>query len=124
MNKLLVLGIALTSLLFGASIIYAGEIGEALFEEQNIEETSTLPPNAGDLGEPQYREELGEQAVYHQVKKGDTLWKIAGNYHVNFKDILNLNTHFIDPDLIYPDDLVKLPINQVQGVQDAYKITE
>ena len=124
MNKLLVLGIALTSLLFGASVIYAGEIGEALTEELNIEETSTLPPHADEIDEAKYGEELGEQAVYHQVKKGDSLWKIAGNYHVNFKDVLNLNTHFIDPDLIYPDDLVKLPNNQVQGVQDAYKRTD
>ena len=121
MNKLLVLGIALTSLLFGASIIYAGEIGEALIDEPNIEETSTLPPHADEIDKAKYGEELGEQAVYHQVKKGDSLWKIAGNYHVNFKDVLNLNTHFIDPDLIYPDDLVKLPSNQVQGIQDAYK---
>jgi LysM repeat protein len=120
MKKLFALGVILTGFLLSASIASAGEIGEALTEEQNpSEETSTLPPHAGELGEPQY-EELGEGEVHHEVKKGDTLWKIAGYYHVDFKEVLRLNDHLQDPNLIYPKELIELPNNQVQGIQEAY----
>lgn len=119
MKNLLALFIGASAILIGASMANASEIGEALTEDKPIiEETSTNPPP-----HEEGQEEFGEiDGKYHRVKKDDTLWKIAGYYHVDFGELLDLNTHFIDPDLIYPSDLVKLPSNQVQGIQEAYKI--
>ena len=45
----------------------------------------------------------------HVVKKGDTLWKIAMKYEIGVKEIIQANTHFKNPDLIYPGDKVKIP---------------
>ena len=45
----------------------------------------------------------------HVVKKGDTLWKIAMKYEIGVKEIIQANTHFKNPDLIYPDDKVNIP---------------
>ena len=124
MKKVVALLIVIASFLFSASVIHANQIGEALTEDDKTEkdkaeETSTLPPSH-EIGEPQFEGELGEEGAFHQVKKGDTLFKIAGYYNIDFGEILDLNTQFIDPDLIYPNDLVKLPSNQVQGIHEAY----
>lgn len=44
------------------------------------------------------------------VKSGDTIWEIAKRYHINFKDLKELNKDlFKDLDLIYPKDKVDLP---------------
>jgi LysM domain len=101
------------------NVVYANEIGEAWTGEEIIEETGTNPP-PHDEGDREFPEGYEEGYIQHQVKLGDTLWKIAGEYHVDFEDVLELNTHLIDPNLIYPDDLINLPNHQVQGVQDAY----
>lgn len=44
------------------------------------------------------------------VKSGDTIWHIAKRYHINFKDLKELNRHlFDDLNLIHPNDEVDLP---------------
>lgn len=48
-------------------------------------------------------------AQHCDVKKGDSMWIIAKRYHVNFKDVLELNKHFINQNLIHPKDEVELP---------------
>jgi uncharacterized YkwD family protein/spore coat assembly protein SafA len=45
----------------------------------------------------------------HVVKKGDTLWKIAMKYEIGVKEIIQANTQFKNPDLIYPNDIVYIP---------------
>lgn len=43
------------------------------------------------------------------VQKGDSMWSISQKYHVLFKEVLKLNQHFKDKDLIHPNDKVELP---------------
>lgn len=43
------------------------------------------------------------------VKSGDSMWRIAKRYHVNFRHLCDLNRHFKDLDLIHPNDDVHLP---------------
>ena len=51
-------------------------------------------------------------ASHCDVKSGDTIWHIAKRYHINFKDLKDLNKHlFDDLNLIHPNDEVDLPNN-------------
>lgn len=44
------------------------------------------------------------------VQKGDSMWKIAKEYHVLFHEVLRLNKHLHkNPNLIHPNDKVELP---------------
>lgn len=48
-------------------------------------------------------------AQHCDVQKGDSMWRIAKRYHVNFHDILRLNKHFKNQHIIHPRDEVELP---------------
>lgn len=48
-------------------------------------------------------------AQHCSVKQGDSMWRIAKRYHVNFFDLKDLNNHFKDHDIIFPQDKVELP---------------
>jgi nucleoid-associated protein YgaU len=119
MKRLIALTLGVATICLCAFAPFPPDTGEVIVDGI-YKEASTLPPQH-EIGEPEFDGEYGEDSVHHVVKKDDTLWKIAGQYHVDFKELVDLNTQFIDPDLIYPNDLVKLPINQVQGIQEAYK---
>lgn len=45
----------------------------------------------------------------HIVQKGDTLWKIAKKYNVDFEQLKSLNSHLSDPDMIMPGMKIKVP---------------
>ncbi|UAC47400.1 SafA/ExsA family spore coat assembly protein [Bacillus aquiflavi] len=45
----------------------------------------------------------------HIVQKGDTLWKIAKKYGVNFEELKKVNSHLSNPDLIMPGMKIKVP---------------
>jgi morphogenetic protein associated with SpoVID len=45
----------------------------------------------------------------HIVQKGDTLWKIAKKYGVNFEELKKLNSQLSNPDMIMPGMKVKVP---------------
>lgn len=51
----------------------------------------------------------GDYDVY-TVKSGDSLWKIAVKYQVGISEIIAANSHFKNPDLIYPGDKVYVPL--------------
>lgn len=48
-------------------------------------------------------------AQHCDVSHGDSMWRIAKRYHVDFHDLKELNKHFKDLDLIFPKDKVELP---------------
>lgn len=48
-------------------------------------------------------------AQHCTVKQGDSMWRIAKRYHVNFHHLKGLNNHFKDHNVIYPNDKVELP---------------
>ncbi|MEH7462934.1 SafA/ExsA family spore coat assembly protein, partial [Bacillus thuringiensis] len=49
----------------------------------------------------------------HIVQKGDTLWKIAKKYGVDFDVLKQANTQLSNPDLIMPGMKIKVPSNGV-----------
>lgn len=48
----------------------------------------------------------------HIVQKGDTLWKIAKNYGVDFEELKAANSQLASPDMIMPGMKIKVPSNQ------------
>jgi uncharacterized YkwD family protein/spore coat assembly protein SafA len=54
---------------------------------------------------------LGAYAVVtHTVVKGDSMWKIAVKYEVGLSEIKSANPHIKNPDLIYPGDVLTIPL--------------
>ncbi len=45
----------------------------------------------------------------HIVQKGDTLWKIAQKYGVDFEQLKSMNSHLSNPDMIMPGMKIKVP---------------
>nr|WP_108669464.1 SafA/ExsA family spore coat assembly protein [Peribacillus acanthi] len=45
----------------------------------------------------------------HIVQKGDTLWKLAKHYGVNFEELKKLNSQLSNPDMIMPGMKIKIP---------------
>ncbi|WP_317633804.1 SafA/ExsA family spore coat assembly protein [Perspicuibacillus lycopersici] len=45
----------------------------------------------------------------HIVQKGDTLWKIAQKYGVDFEQLKSMNTQLSNPDMIMPGMKIKVP---------------
>lgn len=48
-------------------------------------------------------------AVQHTVLKGDTMWKIASGYKVGVGEVIGANPHVVNPDLIYPGQIINIP---------------
>ena len=49
-------------------------------------------------------------AASHTVVRGDTMWKIAVKYQVGLSEIKAANPHIANPDLIYPGQVLNIPI--------------
>ena len=49
-------------------------------------------------------------ATTHTVVRGDTMWKIAVKYEVGLSEIKSANQHIKNPDLIYPGQILNIPI--------------
>ncbi|MFM1652383.1 SafA/ExsA family spore coat assembly protein [Brevibacillus sp. B_LB10_24] len=49
----------------------------------------------------------------HIAQKGDTMWKIANEYGVDFQELLRTNSQLKNPDRISPGVKIKLPAKQV-----------
>jgi len=49
------------------------------------------------------------------VKKGDTLWKIAGKYQVDLNLLIKSNIHIENPNLIYPREIVNIPSQSIES---------
>ena len=46
----------------------------------------------------------------YTVVKGDSLWKIAVKYQVGLDEIISANPQIKEPDLIYPGDVIYVPL--------------
>ena len=55
----------------------------------------------------------------HTVVKGDTMWKLAVKYQVGTSEIINANPQIVNPDLIYPGQVLTIP--QVSASVTAYE---
>ena len=51
----------------------------------------------------------GGQTAVCTVRKGDTLWGIAGRYGVALTDLIAANPQIKNPNFIYPGDQVRIP---------------
>ena len=51
--------------------------------------------------------EASEQV--HNVKKGESLWKIAVLYEVGISELIEANQQIPNMDLIYPDQKINIP---------------
>lgn len=45
---------------------------------------------------------------YHMVQKGESLWKIAGNYGLTVAALLQLNPQIKNPNLVHPGEQVRI----------------
>ena len=45
----------------------------------------------------------------HTVVSGDSMWKIAVKYEVGLSEIKGANPHIVNPDLIYPGQVINIP---------------
>ena len=52
---------------------------------------------------------FAEKSVQHTVVPGDSMWKIAVKYEVGLSEIKNANKQIINPDLIYPGQVLNIP---------------
>ncbi len=50
-----------------------------------------------------------ESTVKHTVVSGDSMWKIAVKYEVGLSEIKSANPHIVNPDLIYPGQIINIP---------------
>lgn len=48
-------------------------------------------------------------AQHCNVQKGDSMWRIAKEYNVIFAELLKLNRHYKNQNLIHPHDKIELP---------------
>lgn len=55
----------------------------------------------------------------HIVQKGDTLWKIAKKYGVNFEELKKMNSHLSNPDMIMPGMKIRVPSEGVPVKKEA-----
>lgn len=55
-------------------------------------------------------------AQHCNTQKGDSMWRIAQRYHVVFHELLKLNKHYPNQDLIHPKDKIELP-NGSEGAE-------
>ena len=48
-------------------------------------------------------------ATSHRVESGDSMWKIAVKYEVGLSEIIKENPHILNPELIYPGQVITIP---------------
>ena len=58
-------------------------------------------------------------SLSHKVVRGDTMWKLAVQYHVGTSEIIQANPQVADPDLIYPGQILQIP--QLESTVSSYE---
>lgn len=57
-------------------------------------------------------------AVRHRVVKGDTMWKLSRAYGVTLQSVIDANPQVENPDLIYPDEILNIPVDEEKSLSD------
>lgn len=52
----------------------------------------------------------GNNDVFHIVRQGDTLARIAEKYAIPLRDLRNANPQVLNPDIIYSGDRIRIPV--------------
>ena len=58
-------------------------------------------------------------SLSHKVVRGDTMWKLAVQYHVGTSEIIQANPQVADPALIYPGQILQIP--QLESTVSSYE---
>lgn len=58
----------------------------------------------------------------HVVKSGDTMWKIAVKYQVGVQEIIDANPQITNPNLIYPNQKLNIPVQDTSTEQEILKL--
>ena len=53
---------------------------------------------------------LAQKVQQHTVVSGDSMWKIAVKYEVGLSEIKSANPEILNPDLIYPGQVLNIPM--------------
>lgn len=79
------------------------------FWEEDGAYAAGLREEAGPGGAPSGGGEAAGETAAYTVRKGDTLWGIAGRYGVTLTALIAANPQIKNPNLIYPGDRVNIP---------------
>ena len=101
----------------GDKAIIKGEVADqSIFEKAIMAVGNTLGVSQVEASEVKVADASGAAAdgpVFHEVKKGDNLWKIAEKHYGNgskYTEIFEANKPMLkDPDLIYPGQMLRIP---------------
>ncbi|WP_418792368.1 LysM peptidoglycan-binding domain-containing protein [Phosphitispora sp. TUW77] len=52
----------------------------------------------------------------YTVKKGDSMYSIAKQFGIPFEEIVRVNPSIQDPDVIYPEQVIELPVEFYPGI--------
>jgi len=64
------------------------------------------------------------QTATYKVAKGDSLWKIAVRYQVGLSEIISANPQITNPALIYPDQIITIPLPDAEVLAFEQKVVE
>lgn len=84
-----------------SNIIMAGVISTILM--------ATAPTAAAKTQNPKPTKPKVKAAVYTKVNEGENLSLIAERYSLTYQRLFDANPQVINPDLIYPDDNLRIP---------------
>ncbi len=99
----------------GDKVIVKGDVADqSVFEKAILAVGNTIGISKVEASEMKVTGSGGEVApVFHEVKKGETLWKIAAEHYDNgakYTDIFEANKPMLnDPDKIYPGQNLRIP---------------
>ena len=101
----------------GDKAIIKGEVADqSIFEKAVIAVGNTLGISKVEASEVKVADNAGSapsDPVFHEVKKGENLWKIAEKHYGNgskYTAIFEANKPMLkDPDLIYPGQNLRIP---------------
>ena len=98
----------------GDKAIIKGEVDDqSIFEKAILAVGNTLGVSKVEASDVKVGGSSGGDPVFHEVKKGDNLWKIASKHYGDgskYPVIFEANKPMLkDPDLIYPGQMLRRP---------------